>query len=290
MGVCPASTCIEFRLHYPKQLTTSLDLQMYTHLAHLYDNAARDVFSAQAAHVAKQEIDRWKFPGAEKVTMADRAALSALDLACGTGLLSWLVAGLGLRVHGVDVSAPMLEVATARRAPLSVASWTTPPTFANADILEPQSTARANIALCFGDVVNHFLELDDVRRLFAATADSLEDGGLFILDATTHSTFSSVLWNSVTDEQYDDGTRVVTEVMFDPVTERAMMRFTSTTTAGVTSVEDLHERYYPTEALVQKLTDAGFGAIETKSWRPFSVVDDNIPLEKTLFVAVKGSA
>ncbi len=272
---------------------------MYDRLAHLYDNAARDIFSAQAAQVTQEELDRLLLLKSNApanapptFTAKDRLTLIATDLACGTGLLSWMVAGLGPRVIGVDVAEAMLEVAKDRAAPLSVPALTTPPEFVLGDILSYQPSSPVDIALCFGDVVNHLLEKEQVETLFETTAKSLKDGGVFVLDATELSTFKSILWNSEVDENYDDGTRLNTSVSFDEADELAVMRFTSWAkgedAAGPPShVEEVRERHYPAPFLIEALNAAGFSNVRTRRWKPFDVVDTSVPVAKTIFVAQK---
>lgn len=270
---------------------------MYARLAHLYDNVARDVFSAQAAAVTQEEIDRLLMLtsdapalGPPKFSPTDRAHLRVADLACGTGLLSWLVAGQGPQVVGLDVAEAMLEVARERTPPAETPPQTRPPQFLHADILAHELTPKADIALCFGDVVNHLMDAQEIETLFANTARGLKDGGLFVLDATDRSTFEGILWNSEVMEAHSDGTKLKTHVTFDDNSEKAVMTFSSWNEGADTEgppdhVEEVHERFYPTDVLRSALEANGFDQVRTRPWRPFAVIDGSIPLTKTLFVA-----
>lgn len=106
------------------------------------------------------------------------------DLGCGTGTLSVLLAGLGHRVHGVDMSPRMLDRAAAKSAGLNqvlcraAAVAGAGATFARGDAARPPLQARSF------DVVlaRHVLwALDDPAAVLQRWADLLVPDGRLVL-------------------------------------------------------------------------------------------------------------
>lgn len=96
----------------------------------------------------------------------------ALDAGCGTGYQTALLASLGHRAHGVDVSAGALRVARARHGAHAV--------LAAADLAAlPYGDATFDAAVCCGSTLNF---LDDPARGLAEIARVLRPGGPLLLE------------------------------------------------------------------------------------------------------------
>lgn len=105
---------------------------------------------------------------------------SILDLGCGTGTLTELLAGRGYDMIGIDNAQEMLQIAIDKRAKSGL------------DILyllqdmrsfELYGTVGAVISVC--DSVNYLLEDEDVVQTFRLVNNYLYPGGLFIFDFNT---------------------------------------------------------------------------------------------------------
>lgn len=105
---------------------------------------------------------------------------SILDLGCGTGTLTELLAGRGYDMIGIDNAQEMLQIAMDKRAKSGL------------DILyllqdmrsfELYGTVGAVISVC--DSVNYLLEDEDVVQTFRLVNNYLYPGGLFIFDFNT---------------------------------------------------------------------------------------------------------
>lgn len=105
---------------------------------------------------------------------------SILDLGCGTGTLTELLAGRGYDMIGIDNAQEMLQIAMDKR------------TKSGLDILyllqdmrsfELYGTVGAVISVC--DSVNYLLEDEDVVQTFRLVNNYLYPGGLFIFDFNT---------------------------------------------------------------------------------------------------------
>lgn len=123
---------------------------------------------------------------------------SVTDLGCGTGVITNFLAAKGLDVTGVDLSPEMLAMASSGDETGTV-SWIC------ADITEYEGPACG----CFistMDTVGHITDPDDLSKMFTAVSGLLEEGGVFILDATTPRHFEITLADNVFYEDYENFT------------------------------------------------------------------------------------
>ena len=123
---------------------------------------------------------------------------SVTDLGCGTGAVTNYLASKGMKVTGVDLSPDMLALASAGDESGTV-SWIC------ADITSYEGPSCG----CFistMDTVGHITDPDDLSGIFKTAAESLEEGGVFILDTTTKNHFEKSLGENVFYEDYDDFT------------------------------------------------------------------------------------
>ena len=123
---------------------------------------------------------------------------SVTDLGCGTGVVTNYLASQGMDVTGVDLSPDMLSIASSGDETGTV-SWIC------ADITEYEGP----LCGCFistMDTVGHITDPDALSKMFTMVSDSLEEGGVFILDTTTKHHFEESLGDNVFYEDYDDFT------------------------------------------------------------------------------------
>lgn len=111
-----------------------------------------------------------------------------LDLGCGTGTMTEILAGYGYDMIGVDNSGDMLELAMEKR-------------FASGhDILyllqdmrefELYGTVRAVVSVC--DSVNYITEPEELAEVFRLVNNYLDPGGIFLFDFNTQYKYREVM-------------------------------------------------------------------------------------------------
>lgn len=98
---------------------------------------------------------------------------SALDLACGTGVLCRLLRRQGMDVWGMDLSQGMIGIAR-ENDPQGH--------YDIADMITYRPGRTFSLVTCTGDAVNHIPALSDVAKIFGNVYDLLEPGGWFVFD------------------------------------------------------------------------------------------------------------
>ena len=122
-----------------------------------------------------------------------------LDLGCGTGSMTEVLAGYGYDMIGVDISEDMLEIAMEKRLE------------SGHDILyllqdmrefELYGTVRAVVSIC--DSVNYLLEEEDLVETFRLVNNYLDPQGLFIFDLNTEYKYRELLGDKTIAEDRED--------------------------------------------------------------------------------------
>lgn len=115
-----------------------------------------------------------------------------LDLACGTGTLSFAFAHLGYDVIGVDNSQEMLSAAMQKKAEESDLPFTNP-LFICQDMTALELYDNVDVALCALDSLNHITDLEALSAVFAGVGEYVRQGGLFLFDVNTPYKHKKVL-------------------------------------------------------------------------------------------------
>ena len=122
-----------------------------------------------------------------------------LDLGCGTGNMTELLATSGYDMIGIDNAEDMLEIAIEKRAE------------SGHDILyllqdmrefELYGTVKAIVSIC--DSINYITEEEDLLEVFRLVNNYLDPKGIFIFDFNTVYKYSEVLGNQTIAEDRDE--------------------------------------------------------------------------------------
>ncbi len=119
-----------------------------------------------------------------------------LDLGCGTGELTKLLSE-NYQVIGVDLSADMLSIAANKN--IKNALWL------NQDMRRLDLFGTIQGVICFCDCLNYIKTRSDIAKVFLRVSLFLEEGGLFIFDASTKHRFCNILSNTSFVNETEDG-------------------------------------------------------------------------------------
>lgn len=130
-----------------------------------------------------------------------------LDLGCGTGKMTRLLAKAGYDMIGVDNSGEMLEIA--REAEYDCEAGVEDLRsnilylFQDMRAFELYGTVRAVVSIC--DSINYILEEDDLREVFRLVNNYLDPAGIFIFDLNTLYKYRELLGETTISENREEG-------------------------------------------------------------------------------------
>lgn len=178
-----------------------------------------------------------------------------LELGCGTGTMTELLAEAGFDMIGVDNSEEMLAEAMEKRVE------------SGHDILyllqdmqdfELYGTVGAVVSVC--DCLNYILEEEELRQVFSLVNNYLDPGGIFVFDMNTVYKYQEMLGDATIAENREEGS-FIWENHYDPesgINEYALALFIPREDGLYEKAEELHcQRAYPAETVKRLLAEAG---------------------------------
>ena len=139
----------------------------YQNLAHFYDRLTGDVDYAAFADYYEEHFRR-----------AGLSVRTILDLACGTGTLTWELARRGYELIGADMSAEMLSEAQSKSGTCSVP---VPPLWLEQSMAELDLYGTVDAEICSLDGINYACP-EELEEIFHRLWLFLEPGGMLIFD------------------------------------------------------------------------------------------------------------
>ena len=107
---------------------------------------------------------------------------TAMDLACGTGVLCEILQGSGIKAAGMDFSAGMIEIA--RQGSPEIA-------YEVADMITFRPETQFDLVTCTGDALNHIPDLSDIEKIVQNVYHYTAPGGYFIFDILNENEVST---------------------------------------------------------------------------------------------------
>ena len=190
---------------------------------------------------------------------------TAVDLACGTGSVTKLLAQKGYGVTGVDMSEEMLTQAFQK-----VQEMEQPPRFICQPLQRLWLPRGVDMAVCALDSLDYITNPADCAEAIRRAYKALNPGGIFIFDVNTPEKLRAMDGQVFLDE--DDDVYCVWRGEFDEQTNicsYAMDLFQRSGDVWHRSFEEHCEYAYSQAQLMQYLKDAGFTHIEVYADRKF---------------------
>lgn len=197
-----------------------------------------------------------------------------LDMGCGTGSLTELLAAEGYDMIGIDNSAEMLQIAMEKRAE------------SGKDILylcqdmrsfELYGTVAAVVSIC--DSVNYILEYDELVQVFKLVNNYLDPKGLFIFDLNTIYKYRDTMGETTIAENRDEGS-FIWENYYDEeenINEYDLTLFIKGEDNRFDRYEETHfQRAYELETVKKALEEGGLEFVEA-----FDAFTENPPRKES---------
>lgn len=191
---------------------------------------------------------------------------TAVDLACGTGSATAILAKQGLDVIGVDLSEEMLTVAMEK-----VMEMEHPPRFVCQPLQQLRLPRGVDLAVCALDSLDYITDPADCAEAIRRVYKVLNPGGIFIFDVNTPEKLRAMDGQVFLDE--DDDVYCVWRGEFDEETNicsYGMDLFQRRGEVWERSFEEHREYAYSQQQLTEYLKAAGFTHIEVYADRKFS--------------------
>ena len=229
-------------------------MNAYENLAVSYDRLTNDVDYEATVRFYNEILAR-----------EDLAPRTAVDLACGTGSVTALLARQGLQVTGVDMSEEMLTVAWEKCQDLEQ-----PPRFICQKLQELWLPRGVDLAVCALDSLDYITDPEDCAEAIRRVYKALNPGGIFIFDVNTPEKLRAMDGQVFLDE--DDDVYCVWRGEFDEETNicsYGMDLFQRKGQTWVRSFEEHREYAYSAQQLKDYLKAAGFSHIAVYADRRF---------------------
>lgn len=182
-----------------------------------------------------------------------------LELGCGTGRMTRLMAARGYDVIGVDNSVDMLSVAASEGTDSRISY-----VMQDMQALELDGPVRAVYSSC--DCINYVLGEEELLSVFERVRRYLEPGGLFLFDLNTPYKYRELLSGNTFAENRSEGS-FIWENYFDEaegINEYDLTLFIPDGHDRYQKFEEVHcQRCYEIEQVVRMLEESGFALLGT---------------------------
>ena len=191
---------------------------------------------------------------------------TAVDLACGTGSVTEILAKRGLKVTAVDLSEEMLTVARQKAMELE-----NQPLFLCQNLRDLYLPRAVDLAVCALDSLDYITDPNDCREAIRRVYKVLNPGGIFIFDVNTPEKLRAMDGQVFLDE--DDDVYCIWRGEFDEqsnICSYGMDLFQRRGNLWERSFEEHREYAYSREQLTSYLKKAGFTHIRVYADREFT--------------------
>lgn len=224
-------------------------MSCYEELAASYDSLTEDVEYRRRASFLQKLLGKSRIP-----------VHTVLDLACGTGTMTCLLAEAGYEMIGVDQSEDMLAEAAGKQ----VSPGKIPPIYLQQSMESLDLYGTVEAAVCCLDSLNYLTDVRALRRTLQRLHLFVAPGGVFLFDINTPEKLRGLDGQVFLDEgddvycvwrtEFDKRRRICTYGMDIFQREGALWR---------RSQEEHYEKAWEVEELTGFLREAGFGHIRT---------------------------
>ena len=173
---------------------------------------------------------------------------TAMDLACGTGILCGILDGAGIEASGMDFSSGMIEIARENTPHIH---------YDVADMITYRPQRQFDLVTCTGDAVNHISDLESVERIFQNVYAYLTPGGYFVFDLLNENEVSD---SEPFDMDFTDNIRVWFQ-MTRPGEKKVNLKIKVYENGDLAFEENIRETIHDPEAICSLLKTCGFEEI-----------------------------
>lgn len=183
---------------------------------------------------------------------------TAMDLACGTGVLCRILHDNGIETSGMDFSSGMIDIARESSPQIH---------YDVADMITYCPKRQFDLVTCTGDALNHIADLADVERIFQNVYRYTAPGGWFVFDILNENEVSD---SEPFEMDFTDDIRVWFQ-MTRPGEKEVNLKIRVFEQGQLAFEENIRETIHDPKAICTMLAEAGFEVIRCAD----SLLEDN---------------
>ena len=176
---------------------------------------------------------------------------TAMDLACGTGILCGILDEAGIIASGMDFSSGMIQIARQNTPHIH---------YDVADMITYRPEKHYDLVTCTGDAVNHISALSDVEKIFQNVYAYLAPGGYFVFDLLNENEVSD---SEPFDLDFSDTIRVWFQ-MTRPAADKVNLKIKVFEDGKEAFEENIRETIHDPAAVCQLLRKCGFAEVSCR--------------------------
>ncbi len=216
----------------------------YQGLAPVYDYVMRHVDYDEWVAYVQSLFERW-----------DYSATRIVDLACGTGNISFELHRLNYEVTGIDLSGDMLRVAEAKGGNTGIE-------FVQRDLCQLAGLGPFDAAVCMYDSFNYLLETEDIDEALMSVETIVRPEGLFIFDICTEHN-SLRYFRDMRDSEEGPGFAYERHSTYDAETRLQRNHFVIHFDTQDEVLEETHiQRIHPVSTVIERVEASSFELLD----------------------------
>ena len=210
-----------------------------------------------------------------------------IDLGCGTGTFTALLAEAGFEMTGIDNSEDMLVIANNKKYEQEEISSMV---YSLQDMRSFRVPFKAAAVISVCDSVNYIIEEEDLEKTFKCVKKALMEDGIFIFDLKTIHFFRDVLGEGTIAENRDDAAFIWDNYYYEDeaVNEYQLAVFVQEEEGLYRKYEEMHvQKGHTIEQVKSALALAGF--VDVNVYEAFSRTGPTDESERIYFTAKAGA-
>lgn len=224
------------------------DIILYEDFAFIYDDLMADV-----------DYEKWYFYILEMLNRFNREPKCVLEMACGTGNLSYYFAKDRFDLTCFDLSTDMLSVAYNKLSKFKNV------TLLNQNMVDFRINKKFDLILAICDSINYILDESQLLETFRNVKKHLDKGGIFIFDINSYYKLKEIIGNNTFIEDTDDIFYIWQNYFDDEdnICQFYLTFFIKREKGNYRRFDEEHlEKAYKEEEICELLKNAGFSQVE----------------------------
>ncbi len=243
---------------------------MYNNFAYIYDELMADIDYKDWYLYIKSIFDKF-----------NKMPKKLLEMACGTGNLSYYLAKGGYDLTCFDLSSEMLSIAYNKLIKFKNVQ------ILNQNMVDFHINKKFDAVISICDSINYIEDKDDLLAVFKNAREHLDDDGIFIFDINSHYKLKHIIGNNTFVEDRED-IFYVWQNYFDEsndIAEFYLSFFVSDEDGKYTRFDEEHfEKAYYTDEIIELLKQASFEKVHC--FDGFTFNKPNEKSERINFIAM----